>query len=134
MAAAAPNDDSMSSPTRFIASISRTKHSIQIAMKPLTDSTTLSDTRLPPIFTTNCAFGCTSCLISRYPCRSTITTRATFSPPTVEPEQPPTNARPTMISGAGPVHSLKPGTANPVVVIADTTWNAARRNAPTTVP
>jgi len=55
-------------------------------------------------------------------------TRATFRPPTVEPEQPPMTA--TIISsiGAMPAHASKPLTAKPVVVIADTTIKVPKRS------
>jgi len=109
------------------------KQIIHSAMKPPTDSTMRSDTRRPPSLIRNCAFGCTSWCTSRRPWRSSIITRATFRPPTVEPEQPPITASVISPIGAMLDQVSKPCTAKPVVVIADTAWKVAKRSDCTSV-
>ena len=63
---------------------------------------------------------------------SRMTTRATFTPPAVEPAQPPTNISATRMALENVGQVLKSTVAKPVVVIIEETWkNAWRRLVPT---
>ena len=72
-------------------------------------------------FTGISAFGCTSRLTSRTPCRYSRSQRITFMPPPVEPAQPPIKLVKISMTGNAPGHIENSAVAKPVVVATDTT-------------
>ena len=92
-------------------------------MKLQTDSLIRRVTGAPPNFSGKTPFGWINLLTSLSPCRKISNTLTIFTPPAVDPAQPPANADSNKRKGIPLGHSLKFCVVKPVVVAIEIVWN-----------